>query len=100
METKWAWDERKYRDEQMRDGLLGRFYGVQRTKPSTRKPSGILQPLPIPGRPWHSIGMDFLATLPVSIDGHDMIIVIDRLCCTDVCVGVRMDLRFYYVADA
>ena len=52
----------------------------QRTKPSTQKPSGELQPLPILARPWQSIGMDFLGPLPVSTDGYDMIlIIVDRL---------------------
>ena len=52
----------------------------QRTKPSTQKPSGELQPLPIPARPWQSIGMDYLGPLPVSTNGHDMILIaIDRL---------------------
>jgi hypothetical protein len=52
----------------------------QRTKPSTQKPSGELRPLPIPARPWQSIGMDFLGPLPESKSHHDMIlIIIDRL---------------------
>jgi len=52
----------------------------QRTKPSTQKPSGELQPLPIPARPWQSIGMDYLGPLPVSSNGHDMILIaVDRL---------------------
>ena len=52
----------------------------QRTKASTQSPIGQLQPLPIPERPWKSIGMDFLGPLPKSINGKDMILVIiDRL---------------------
>ena len=52
----------------------------QRTKPSTQKPSGELQPLPIPERPWKSIGMDLLGPVPESKHGHNMIlVVVDRL---------------------
>jgi hypothetical protein len=52
----------------------------QRTKPSTQPPSGKLEPMPIPGRPWQSIGMDFLGTLRKSRKGNDMILaVVDRL---------------------
>jgi Integrase zinc binding domain len=40
------------------------------------KPSGELQLLPIPAPPWQSLGKDFLGTLPVSTDGHDMILII------------------------
>ena len=40
----------------------------------------MLHPLPIPSRPWESIGMDFLGPLPKSKAGSDMIlIVVDRL---------------------
>jgi hypothetical protein len=51
----------------------------QRTKASTRPPAGELQPLPIPERPWKSIGMDFVGPLPKSKDGKDMVlVVVDR----------------------
>ena len=40
----------------------------------------MLHPLPIPSRPWESIGMDFLGLLPKSKAGSDMVlIVVDRL---------------------
>ena len=52
----------------------------QRTKPSTQPPAGELQPMPIPSRPWQSIGMDYLMSVPKSKKGHNAIlIVIDRL---------------------
>ena len=52
----------------------------QRTKASNQPPAGQLRPLPIPTRPWGSIGMDFLGPLPKSASGKDMIlVVIDRL---------------------
>lgn len=50
-----------------------------RAKPQRHKPYGTLQQLPIPPRPWDSISMDFIETLPNS-DGFDAILVIvDRL---------------------
>jgi hypothetical protein len=52
----------------------------QRTKASTQPPAGKLQPLPIPSRPWKSLGMDFVGPVPASKAGNDMIlIVVDRL---------------------
>ena len=52
----------------------------QRTKKSHLAPAGKLQSMPIPHRPWSSIGMDLLGPLPESSNGHIMIfVVVDRL---------------------
>ncbi|MCO5608448.1 hypothetical protein L7F22_062658 [Adiantum nelumboides] len=43
------------------------------------KAQGLLQPLPIPTRPWESIAMDFIFYLPRTQSGHDGIwTIIDR----------------------
>jgi hypothetical protein len=48
-------------------------------KPEHQHPSGLLQPLPIPDKPWSSIGINFITGLPRS-DGKDIIMaVVDRL---------------------
>jgi hypothetical protein len=47
----------------------------QRNKSPRHKPFGLLQPLPIPPRPWSSISMDFIVKLPSS-NGFDSILVI------------------------
>ena len=50
-----------------------------RNKPVRQKPQGLLQPLPIPDRPWSSLSMDFIEKLP-NASGYDCILVIvDRL---------------------
>ncbi|KZT62760.1 ribonuclease H-like protein, partial [Calocera cornea HHB12733] len=50
----------------------------QRTKAPRHKPYGLLQPLDVPTRPWHSISMDFIVKLPLS-SGYDSIwVVVDR----------------------
>lgn len=52
----------------------------QTSKPSGRPPIGLLQPLPVPDRPWQSISMDLITQLPKSTNGFDAIIVfVDRL---------------------
>uniref|UniRef100_A0A3B3HVP5 Gypsy retrotransposon integrase-like protein 1 n=1 Tax=Oryzias latipes TaxID=8090 RepID=A0A3B3HVP5_ORYLA len=49
-----------------------------RSKTSNRPPSGLLQPLPVPSRPWSHIAVDFVTGLPPS-QGHSVILtVIDR----------------------
>ncbi|PHJ26048.1 retrotransposon ty3-gypsy subclass [Cystoisospora suis] len=52
----------------------------QKNKPRCTKPPGLLQPLPVPSRPWQSISMDFVTGLPGSgAQGYDSIcVVVDR----------------------
>jgi hypothetical protein len=38
----------------------------KRSKPSNKKPFGLLNPLPVPGVPWEAIGIDFVGPLPES----------------------------------
>jgi len=45
------------------------------SKSSNKKPVGLLHPLPIPSRPWGSIGMDFVGPFPNS-KGYDYLWVI------------------------
>ena len=55
-------------------------HSCQRNKPSQQSPPGLLQPLPIPSRPWTSISMDLITSLPQTDEGHDSIVtVVDRL---------------------
>ncbi len=47
-------------------------------KSSNRPPDGLLQPLPVPSRPWSHIALDFVTTLPPS-QGHTVVLtVVDR----------------------
>ena len=53
------------------------------TKSATTRPLGLLQPMPVPCRPWQYIGIDFVGPLPASDNRHgsfDMIcVIIDQL---------------------
>ena len=51
----------------------------QQTKCSTAKPSGLLQPLPIPSVPWSEIIMDFIIRLPPSFGYTTISVVVDKL---------------------
>jgi hypothetical protein len=47
----------------------------QMIKTSNQRPAGLLHSLPIPNRPWASVGIDFMGPLPES-NGYDYIIVV------------------------
>ena len=68
---KWAHDVHTY---------VKRCDACARNKPSSDKPGGLLQPLPIPHGPWEDVSMDFITQLPDTHRGHDAILVFcDRL---------------------
>ena len=52
-------------------------------KPRGGKPPGLLQPLPVPDHPWHTVGIDLITGLPETVDGHDAIL-------TCVCLLTKM----------
>ena len=51
----------------------------QQMKHETCKPVGLLQPLPIPIKPWSVVSMDFISGLPTSQRLDIVMVVMDRL---------------------
>ena len=47
----------------------------QRIKSRTEKPYGSSKLLPVPTRPWDSVSMDFITSLP-NVDGYDAILTV------------------------
>ena len=50
----------------------------QQDKVEQSHPAGLLEPLPIPSRPWESVSMDFITCLPKSEGKGTIIVVVDR----------------------
>jgi Integrase zinc binding domain len=51
----------------------------QMNKTSMQWPKGLLHSLPIPDRPWQSIGIDFMGPLPKANDCDYLMVIIDQL---------------------
>ena len=51
----------------------------QTNKTDTLKPLGFLHSLPIPDKPWQSVGMDFMGPLPQSLGNDYLLVIIDQL---------------------
>ena len=49
-----------------------------RGKSSHRPPAGLLLPLPVPGRPWSHIALDFVTGLPTSQGNTAILTIVDR----------------------
>ena len=49
------------------------------SKDANSKPTGLLHSLPIPDRPWESIGLDFMGPLPKSNKLDYLLVLIDQL---------------------
>ena len=58
---------------------VSKCFICQQVKAERQKPSGFLQPLPIPEWKWERITMDFVFKLPPTVQRHDGIwVVVDR----------------------
>ncbi|KAE8708434.1 cytochrome P450 78A7-like [Hibiscus syriacus] len=74
LETSYFWPH-------MKDNMelyVKTFLVCQQDKVENRQPVGLLEPLPVPQRPWDSITLDFISALPKS-EGYGLImVVVDR----------------------
>uniref|UniRef100_A0A8C5R8C8 Gypsy retrotransposon integrase-like protein 1 n=1 Tax=Leptobrachium leishanense TaxID=445787 RepID=A0A8C5R8C8_9ANUR len=65
-------------DQDVRD-FVGSCSVCARAKHSTKKPVGLLQPLPVPEQPWSHITIDFIVELPPSNGFTTIMVTVDRL---------------------
>lgn len=73
--------QRAYYWPQMRDEVEAYVRSClicQQDKADHLKPKGLLEPLPIPSRPWESVSMDYITGLPKVGDLGSIIVVVDR----------------------
>ncbi|KAL0541315.1 hypothetical protein IC582_021357 [Cucumis melo] len=60
--------------------FVSRCLVCQQVKAPRLKPTGLLQPLSVPGWKWESVSMDFITGLPRTLKGYTVIwAVVDRL---------------------
>ncbi|KAJ8489233.1 hypothetical protein ONZ45_g13670 [Pleurotus djamor] len=89
-----AQDTQKYCESCMR---------CKRSKPNNQRPYGLLNPMPVPTRPWEAIGMDFVGPLPESRDrnaSYDSItVIIDLLSAMVHLVPSRTNYSAIHVAE-
>jgi hypothetical protein len=71
----------------------------QTNKASNQKPQGLLRTLPIPSKPWESVGMDFLGPFPPSEGSNYLLVVICRLTSMVHLIPTRTDARAVDVAQ-
>ena len=69
-------------------------------KASRHRPYGLLQPLLIPERPWHSISMDFIKQLPPSNGFTAILVIIDQLLKEGIFIPTTNNAMSIDVADA
>ncbi|KAL0154660.1 hypothetical protein M9458_048923, partial [Cirrhinus mrigala] len=58
--------------------FINRCSVCQTSKPSKHLPAGLLQPLPLPQRPWSHIAIDFITDLPSSQGNTTIFTIVDR----------------------
>ncbi|KAL2240912.1 UNVERIFIED_CONTAM: Transposon Tf2-11 polyprotein [Sesamum indicum] len=81
-ERTFASVRRAYHWPQMRDDVethVRTCLICQQDKADHQKKAGLLQPLPIPKRPWESVSMDYISGLPKVENLGSIIVVVDRL---------------------
>ena len=75
-------------------------HSCQITKYVPAKPQGLLQPLPIPQRPWVDISMDFIVQLPKSAGFTAILVVVDRFSKTAHFEALKLGFTAKIVARA
>ncbi|OWM75776.1 hypothetical protein CDL15_Pgr009420 [Punica granatum] len=73
--------EERYYWPQLRDDVetfVKTCLVCQQDKIEQKSPVGLLEPLPIPERPWESVSMDFIVNLPKSEGCQTLMVVVDR----------------------
>ena len=72
----------------------------QLVKAEHQRPGGELQPIPLPEWKWEEVTMDFVTSLPKTMEGYDTIwVIIDRLTKTAHFVPTRITYSLEKLAE-
>lgn len=78
---------------------IGSCLACSRTKARRHHPYGLLEPLPVPDRPWSSISMDFIEELPPSNGSNSILVIVDRFSKMAIFIPTVITLRTEELAD-
>jgi len=79
---------------------VARRDNCSRVKADHLKPTGLLQPLSVPGWKWEEISMDFIVGLSTTQKGFDLIwVIVDRLTKSAHFIPVRTNYRPHQYAE-
>ncbi|KAK6126815.1 hypothetical protein DH2020_039442 [Rehmannia glutinosa] len=79
---------------------VARCLTCQQVKAEHQRPSGLLQPLPIPEWKWEYITMDFVTDLPRTRSSHDAIwVIVDRLTKSAHFIPIRKTYSLHKLAQ-
>ena len=71
----------------------------QTDKVERRRPAGLLQPLPVPERPWASVSMDFVGPFPEVRGMQSVFVVVDRFSKYAIFVGAPKECTAEVTAE-
>ena len=68
----------------------------QLDKTEKKKMAGLLQPLPIPEKPWQSVSMDFISGFPKARECKSIFVMVDRFSKYSVFIALGFEVEVFH----